>query len=504
VPHRVTEVATIVALVTSGIGEGTLDGYRGRVPRPYDLVIIGLGSAGLTAARFASAELGLRVAAVERDRVGGDCLWSGCVPSKSLARSARSAHEARRAVDFGVRTGEVTVDLPSVWRRIRDVQGVIASGDDSPERLADWGVDLYNGTASVTGARRVRVDLDEGTTDLDTRNILICTGSRARIPHISGLAEVDYLTNETLFALDAPPTSLAVIGGGPFAVESAQALNRLGVDVTLFEALDRLLSRDEPELTARVAEVLRAEGVDVRLSTAVTGVRSEGGDVVVETADGESRAAAVLLATGRTANVEALGLDRLGIAAGPDGISVDARSRTIVSSIYAVGDAAAGRSLFTHSAAHDAVMAVRDMFLPGRGAAATLVPWVTFTDPQLAHVGMTATEARERFGERRVRVTRFDLADTDRARIDSTPEGMVMVVTARGKVVGGHILAPEAGEMIQELALAVRFAMSIRELGEIVHVYPTMSTGISQMVAEHVFRRIRRLRRVAKLSRLMG
>jgi pyruvate/2-oxoglutarate dehydrogenase complex dihydrolipoamide dehydrogenase (E3) component len=237
---------------------------------------------------------------------------------------------------------------------------------------------------------------------------------------------------------------------------------------------------------------------------AVTGVRSESGGVVVETAEGDSRASAVLLASGRTANVESLSLDRLGIAAGPDGISVDARSRTIVSSIYAVGDAAAGRSLFTHSAAHDAVMAVRDMFLPGRGAAATLVPWVTFSDPQLAHVGMTAAEARERFGERRVRVTRFDLSDTDRARIDSTPEGMVMVVTARGKVVGGHILAPEAGEMIQELALAVRFSMSIRELGEIVHVYPTMSTGISQMVAEQVFRRIRRLRRVAKLSRLMG
>jgi pyruvate/2-oxoglutarate dehydrogenase complex dihydrolipoamide dehydrogenase (E3) component len=297
---------------------------------------------------------------------------------------------------------------------------------------------------------------------------------------------------------------LAVIGGGPFAVESAQALNRLGVEVTLFEALDRLLSRDEPALAARVAEVLQAEGVDIRLSTAVTGVRSESGGVVVETAEGDSRASAVLLASGRTANVESLSLDRLGIAAGPDGISVDARSRTIVSSIYAVGDAAAGRSLFTHSAAHDAVMAVRDMFLPGRGAAATLVPWVTFSDPQLAHVGMTAAEARERFGERRVRVTRFDLSDTDRARIDSTPEGMVMVVTARGKVVGGHILAPEAGEMIQELALAVRFSMSIRELGEIVHVYPTMSTGISQMVAEQVFRRIRRLRRVAKLSRLMG
>ena len=272
-----------------------MEGYRVGVPRPYDLVIIGLGSAGLTAARFASAELGLRVAAVERDRVGGDCLWSGCVPSKSLARSARSAHEARRAVDFGVRTGEITVDLPSVWRRIRDVQGIIAAGDDSPERVTDWGVDLYDGTASVTGARRVTVDLDGEATDLDTRNILICTGSRPRIPHISGLAEVDYLTNESLFALDTPPTSTIVIGGGPFAVESAQALNRLGVEVTLFETLDRLLSRDEPDLAARVAEVLRAEGVDVRLSTAVTGVRPDSSGVVVETADGESRAASVLI-----------------------------------------------------------------------------------------------------------------------------------------------------------------------------------------------------------------
>jgi pyruvate/2-oxoglutarate dehydrogenase complex dihydrolipoamide dehydrogenase (E3) component len=474
------------------------------VARPYDLVIIGLGSAGLTAARFASAELGLRVAAVERDRVGGDCLWSGCVPSKSLAHSARAAHDARRAVEFGVRTGEVTVDLPSVWRRIRDVQAEIAAGDDSPERVADWGVDLHWGSASVTGARTVRVTNDDDTTDLETRNILICTGSRARIPHISGLAEVDYLTNETLFSNDTAPASIVVVGGGPFAVESAQALNRLGVQVTLFETLQRLLSRDEPELADQLALVLRREGVDLRLGTAVTGLRSSSAGVTVETADGETEAAAVLLATGRTANVESLGLDRLGIAAGPDGISVDARSRTIVSSIYAVGDVAAGRSLFTPSAAHDAVMAVRDMFLPGRGSAATLVPWVTFTDPQLAHVGMTAAEARERFGDRRVRVSRFDLSETDRARIDSTPDGMVTVVTARGKVVGGHILAPEAGEMIQELALAVRFSMSIRELGEIAHVYPTMSTGISQMVAEDVFARIRRVRRLAKLSRLMG
>ncbi|MEL0075285.1 MAG: FAD-dependent oxidoreductase, partial [Ilumatobacter sp.] len=209
--------------------------------RPYDLVIIGLGSAGLTAARFASAELGLRVAAVERDRVGGDCLWSGCVPSKSLAHSARAAHDARRAVEFGVRTGEVTVDLPSVWRRIRDVQAEIAAGDDSPERVADWGVDLHWGSASVTGARTVRVTNDDDTTDLETRNILICTGSRARIPHISGLAEVDYLTNETLFSNDTAPASIVVVGGGPFAVESAQALNRLGVQVTLFETLQRLL-----------------------------------------------------------------------------------------------------------------------------------------------------------------------------------------------------------------------------------------------------------------------
>jgi len=467
-------------------------------------VIIGLGSAGLTAARFASAELGLRVAAVERARVGGDCLWSGCVPSKSLARSARAAYDTRRAVDFGIRTGEVAVDLPSVWRRIRDVQAVIAAGDDSPERVTDWGVDLHEGDASVIGARTVRVANGDDTIDLETRNILICTGSRPRIPHISGLADVDYLTNETLFSLETVPASVVIVGGGPFAVESAQALNRLGVRVTVFETLQRLLPRDEPELAERLALVLRREGVDLRLGTAVTGVRNEGTGVVVETAEGETAASTVLLATGRTANVESLGLDRLGIAAGPDGISVDARSRTIVSSIYAVGDAAAGRSLFTPSAAHDAVMAVRDMFLPGRGSAATLVPWVTFTDPQLAHVGMTATEARERFGERRVRVTRFDLADTDRAKIDSTPDGMVMVVTARGKVVGGHILAPEAGEMIQELALAVRFSMSVRELGEIVHVYPTMSTGVSQMVAEDVFKRIRRLRRVAKLSRLMG
>ena len=383
-----------------------------------------------------------------------------------------------------------------------------------PELMGNFRAQAERFGAEFITEKVTRVDFSErpfrvwiGDDEHRAQSVIVSTGARSLMlgleaeQRLIGHGLSTCATCDGFFFRDK---EIVVVGGGPFAVESAQALNRLGVQVTLFETLQRLLSRDEPELADRLALVLRREGVDLRLGTAVTGLRSNSAGVTVETADGETEAAAVLLATGRTANAESLGLDRLGIAAGPDGISVDARSRTIVSSIYAVGDVAAGRSLFTPSAAHDAVMAVRDMFLPGRGSAATLVPWVTFTDPQLAHVGMTAAEARERFGDRRVRVSRFDLAETDRARIDSTPDGMVTVVTARGKVVGGHILAPEAGEMIQELALAVRFSMSIRELGEIAHVYPTMSTGISQMVAEDVFARIRRVRRLAKLSRLMG
>ncbi len=470
----------------------------------YDLVIIGLGSGGTLAAEFAAVELGLKVAAVERDRIGGDCLWTGCVPSKSLIASARVAHTVREAHRFGVTTGETTVDLEAVWGRIKTVQATIAATDDSPDRFREMGIELVVGEGRVTGYREVTVDTPSGSRRLATRFILVCTGSRPTIPPIPGLAEVDFLTSENIFELNRPPGSLVMIGGGPIASELAQAMVRLGVGTTVLEMAHRLVPRDEPELADRLATILRAEGVELHLATTATAVRKGGDGVIVDTAERQFTADGLVVATGRTANVEPLGLDRFGIPVGAAGVEVDGRNRTLVPTIYVVGDAAAGRPQFTHSAAYDAVIAVRDMFLPGRGNSAQLVPWCTFTDPELAHVGLTAAEARERHGNRTVTVHRHELAHNDRARADGHTDGLLMIVTAKDRIVGAHALAPAAGELIHELALAIKLGVGIDELSQLVHVYPTIAVGIGRMAGDRAFEKARRYRSLAKLSRRFG
>jgi len=275
----------------------------------FDLVVIGMGSGGTLAAEFAASELGLKVAAVERGSIGGDCLWTGCVPSKTLIASARVAHTVRTAARFGVRAGEPDVDLEAVWRRIESVQAEIAATDDSPDRFRAMGVELVQGIARITGYTQVTVDTDHGAIELNCRFVLVCTGSRPSMPAIPGLDEVDVLTSENLFELDRPPASLVMIGGGPIATELAQSMVRLGVPTTVVEMAHRLVPRDEPELADRLGRILRAEGVDLHLATTATAVRAGGDGVVVETSEGEHTAAGLLVATGRTANVDGLGLE---------------------------------------------------------------------------------------------------------------------------------------------------------------------------------------------------
>ena len=480
-------------------------GRRSRRSPTYDLVIIGMGSGGVIAAEFAAGELGLRVAAVERGPIGGDCLWSGCVPSKALIASARVARTVATAADFGITAPDPEVDLAAVWSRIKRVQAGIADTDDNPDRFREMGVDLVEGTARITGYRQVTVATAEGDRELRTRYVLVCTGSRPTVPDIPGLDGVDYLTNETLFTLDRPPESLIMIGGGPIATELAQSLVRLGVPTRVFEMAPRLVPRDEPELADRLGRILRDEGVELHLATTVESVRpGPSGGVVVETTDGEFAAAGLLVAAGRTSNVDGLGFDQLGVPYGPDGVEVDERNRTHVPTIYVVGDAAAGRPPFTHAAAHDAAMAVRDMFFPGRGGPAQLVPWCTFTDPELAHAGLTAAEARDKFGSRSVSVYRHELAENDRARADGSTDGIILVVTAKDRIVGAHALAPGAGEFIHELAMAIRFGIGVDELSDLVHIYPTLSIGVGRIGADRSFAGVRKLRGLARVSRTFG
>jgi pyruvate/2-oxoglutarate dehydrogenase complex dihydrolipoamide dehydrogenase (E3) component len=451
----------------------------------YDLIIVGMGSGGMVAAEFA-ATLDLKVCVAERDRVGGDCLWTGCVPSKALLASARVAHHMRTAGAFGIEPVEPRIDTAKVFERVRAVQRSIATTDDDPERFRAMGLELRLGqAATLTGPHSVRVGDDE----LSSKHILLCTGSRPAEPAIDGLAVAGFLTSESLWEIERAPASLLVIGGGPIAIELSQAFRRLGTTVTVLQRGERVLPRDEPELVDRLVTRLRGEGVEVRLRADAQRVALEHGLKVVHgTDDGApARWAAeeLLVGVGRRPNVDGLGLERLGIEVTPHGVKVDDRSRTSVPSIYAVGDLA-GRHLFTHSAASEGVKAIRDMFFPGKGRFDSLVPWATFTDPELAHAGLTVAEARERHGDD-VEVWRMELAHSDRARADGTEDGLVLVVCAKRRIVGAHILAAAAGELIQELAGAIERGIKFSDLASQIHVYPTMSTSIAQLAAEAAF-----------------
>lgn len=466
----------------------------------YDLVIVGMGSGGMVAAELA-AGLGLRVAVVEQDRVGGDCLWTGCVPSKALLASAKAAHTLRHGADFGLPGAEPDIDTALVWKRLKAIQAEIAATDDSPERFEDLGVELVRGTAHLAGPREVLVD--GGVHRLRTRFVLLCTGSRPSTPPVEGLDRIGHLTSENLFELDRAPTSVVVVGGGPIAVEMSQALARLGVATTLLERSERLLGRDEPSLVARLTDVLRADGVEVCLQSEAQRVEVVNGDKVVHgTVAGEARiwhVDEVLVAAGRKSNVEGLGLDDLGARVGPKGVVVDDRMRTTVRGIYAVGDVA-GRNLFTHSAGYEAARAVRDMFFPGKGTADAAVPWCTFTDPELAHAGMTTAEATEAHGERDVEVHEVDLAHSDRARAEGAT-GALVVVTHKGRLVGAHLLAPGAGEAIHELALAMHRGLALSDLAGMVHIYPTIATTIGRLAADEAFRGASKWRWLTRFAR---
>jgi pyruvate/2-oxoglutarate dehydrogenase complex dihydrolipoamide dehydrogenase (E3) component len=465
----------------------------------YDLVIIGMGSGGMIAAEFA-ATIGVRVAVVERARIGGDCLWTGCVPSKSLLASAKAAHTMRHADRFGLPAHDPEIDPQQVWDRIRSVQRSIAETDDDADRFTAMGIDVITGTAHLARPREVLVD---GVRRLKTRYVLLCTGSRPVVPDVEGLSAAGYLTSETLWDVERPPSSIALLGGGPIAVELAQAFARLSIRTTLLQKDPTILPRDEPELVELLAARLRREGVDLRVHAATDRVTIDGDRKVVHgTEDGRPtnwRAEEVFVAVGRRPNVEGLALDEVGVEYTPAGVTVDARLRTTVPSVYAVGDLA-GRHRFTHAAGYEAVRAVRDMFFPGKGRAAELVPWCTFTDPELAHAGLTVAEATEQHGED-VEVWRRDLTHSDRARTDGAEDGALVVVTAKERIVGAHILAPAAGELIHELALAIRLEMKLGDLAGMVHVYPTMATEVGRLAGETAFQRARRLRWLVRRRR---
>lgn len=470
----------------------------------FDLAIIGGGSAGLLAANVAP-HLSAKTVLIERDRLGGDCLWTGCVPSKTLLASAKAAHTLRHADRLGLPASDAPIDTAKVWQRIKAVQEEIAA-DDSPEAVAAHGTEVILGEASIENGHTVRV----GDRTLSTRYILLCTGSRPTAPPIEGLAEAGFLTSETVFQLERAPESLMIIGGGPIGVEMGQAMNRLGVKVTMLEVFDRILTRDEPSLAALLLDVLRNEGIDINLGVKLECAKGGGSKSLRGRTGADEKvwqAEEIFVAAGRAPNIESLNLESAGVKTTPKGIGVDKHLRTSVPSIYAVGDCA-GRYLFTHSAGAEAGVALRNMFYPGAQDAPANVPWTTFTDPELAHAGMTSTEARKAYGDDDVCLHEFDLSRGDRGRTEGLESGKILVVASQShKILGAHILAPFAGEMIGQFSLAMAQNIPlVPNFRDLIQVYPTYSTSITHLTEQAVYEQLERplYKAIRKLGGLLG
>lgn len=435
-----------------------------------DICVIGAGAGGLTVAAGAS-QMGADVVLVERGRMGGDCLNHGCVPSKAMIAAARAARAVRTAGRFGVRAGPPEIDFEAVRGHVRGVVAGIAP-NDSAERMEGLGVRVVRASGRFAGPGRV----EAGDAVIAARRFVVATGSSPAAPPVPGLEEVPYLTNETVFENDAAPEHLVVLGGGPIGCELAQAHRRLGCRVTVVEML-AVLGKDDPELAEIVKNRLRAEGIEIREGVRAAGVRATAGGVAVALEDGGRESVVegshLLVAAGRSPNVDGLGLDAAGIAHDRRGVAVDDRLRTTNKKVFAIGDVAGGLQ-FTHVANHHAGVVIRNALfrVPAR-VERRAVPWVTYTDPELAHVGLSEAEARRRHG--RVRVLRHPFSENDRARTELEADGLVkLVATAKGAVVGATIVGPHAGELIQSWILPVRERMKLRRLAGLVLPYPTL------------------------------
>jgi len=443
-------------------------------PRRYNLVVIGAGTAGLVSA-VGAAGLGARVAIVERHLMGGDCLNFGCVPSKGILGASRAVRAVRTAEAFGVRTGgAVTIDFAAAMERMRRLRADI-SHHDSAHRLAGLGVDVFIGEAKFVGRDAVEVAGQR----LRFARAVIATGARAANLPILGLAEAGFLTNETVFSLTELPRRLIVIGAGPVGCELAQAFRRFGSEVTVVSLAPRLLPREDADAAAVLAGRLKAEGIATALGANLRRVERRGdGKAVLFERDGREEQVVgdeILVAVGRTPNVEALGLDAAGVAFDKSGVKVGERLRTTNSRVYAAGDICSVYK-FTHAADAMARIVLHNALFFGRKKVGALViPWCTYTDPEVAHVGLYEKEAQER-GLDVVTLT-VPLEETDRAVLDGEGEGFARVHADKksGRILGATLVAAHAGEMIAEMSLAITAGLSLATVGKTIHPYPTQA-----------------------------
>ena len=436
-----------------------------------DICVIGAGSGGLSVAAGA-VQLGARVVLVEAHRMGGDCLNTGCVPSKALLAAAHRAAAMRSAGRFGIDAVEPVVRFDAVNDHVGGVIAAIAP-HDSVERFTRLGCTVIEARARFVGPQEV----EAGDARVHARRFVLATGSRAAVPPIPGLADTPFFTNETIFANRVRPAHLIVIGAGPIGCEMAQAHRRLGAAVTVLDQAG-LLPKDDPELVAVVRASLEADGVAFRLGVKVARVEREGDGIAVTIEEnGVAQRIAgshLLVAAGRRPNVEDIGLEAAGIATSKAGVVVDARLRTTNRKVYAIGDVA-GSYQFTHLANHHAGIVIRNALfrLPAKVETAAL-PWVTFTDPELAQVGLS--EAAARAQDPSVVVSRFTFAENDRAQAERATAGFIKVMsTRRGKVLGASIVGVHAGELIQPWVLAIKAGIKLNAMASMIAPYPTLA-----------------------------
>jgi pyruvate/2-oxoglutarate dehydrogenase complex dihydrolipoamide dehydrogenase (E3) component len=436
-----------------------------------DICVIGAGSAGLSVAAGAAA-FGVPVVLIERGLMGGDCLNYGCVPSKALIAAAKHADAVRKAVEFGVIAGEPVIDFKKVHAHVRSVIDAIAP-NDSVERFTAMGVRVIQAEARFVDPDTVAA----GGFTIRPRRFVIATGSSPVIPPIPGLADMDYLTNETLFDLTHLPEHLVIIGAGPVGLEMAQAHRRLGARVTVVDA-GRALAKEDPELTRIVLGRLRGEGIVILENTRILSIErsASGVRLLGETVSGsiEANGSTLLVAAGRKGNTAGLGLDAAGIAVTATGIAVDASLRTVNRRVYAIGDAAGGLQ-FTHAASYHASLVLREILfrLPARENR-DIVPRATFTDPEIASVGLGEEDARACYGQ--VEVLRWSYADNDRAQAERSTTGLIKIITGRrGKIVGVGIVGAGAAEMINMWSVMISNGQSLRHVRNAIVPYPTMT-----------------------------
>ncbi len=445
----------------------------------YDVIVLGGGTAGLVTAS-GCARLGRKVALIEREQLGGDCLWTGCVPTKALVASAKLAHQMRHAAQWGLDPVTPGVTPKSVMDSMREQRRLISRHDD-PEKFRKLGIDVIEGNARLAGGNEIEVDGRR----LVAKDIVIATGARTAVPPVEGLRESGYLDHVSFLKQDAFPASILILGGGYIGIEFAQIFARFGSRVTVVEMLDEIVNKEDAAIITRVRELLAGEGITLFTGFAVKSIRRADGmkSARIESKAGESREILVdevFLASGRRGNTDDLGLEEAGVKVERSWIAVDRFLQTSAPRIWACGDVHGGLQ-FTHVAAYEAVKLVRNMLFPGKSAVdLTHVPWALYTDPEVAHLGLTEAQAREQYGND-VRTYEVEMADVDRAVVDRTSGGLIkLVCNAKGHILGAHILAANASTLIEEIVLARRKGMKVSDLAQRISAYPSLADGIQK------------------------